>query len=221
MLELISTGCSVAVFVGGTSGIGREWQRLSLVPRMATHIIIIIGRNSSAAEAIIAGFLRPTSPSAKHEFLACDVTLMKNVQRTTQELLSRTSRINFLVMSPGFLTLSGRDETEEGINKLLAMFIHGLVPALVQAKEAGEDAKVFSVLAAGKGGKVNLEDLGLKKTFSFSNVFLETPTYTDLMMQFSYTISNRSEYASRYPSLTFCHACPGLVSSKYTLLMIH
>ncbi|KAE9394643.1 NAD(P)-binding protein [Gymnopus androsaceus JB14] len=202
----------VAVFVGGTSGIGQGMAEAFARSTNGNAHIIIIGRNSSAAEAIIAGFPRPTSPSAKHEFLACDVTLMKNVQRTTQELLSRTSRINFLVMTPGLLTLSGRDETEEGIDKKLAVhyyarwkFIHGLVPALVQANEAGEDSKVFSVLAAGMGGKINLEDLGLKKTFSLANAALATPTYNDLMME---------EYASRYPSLTFCHAYPGTVRTN-------
>ncbi|KAE9384805.1 hypothetical protein BT96DRAFT_1007714 [Gymnopus androsaceus JB14] len=139
----------VAVFVGGTSGIG---QRLSLVPQMATHILLSSVASAAGAFRVIAGFPLPSSFSVKHELFACDVTLMKNVQRTTQELLSRTSRVNFFVMSPGLLTLSGRDKTEEGIEKKLAVhycagwnFIHGLVPAFVQAREADEDAKAFSV----------------------------------------------------------------------------
>lgn len=182
----------VAVFVGGTSGIGQGMAEAFARTTNGDAHIIIIGRNRAAAEAIIAGFPQSTSPSAKHEFLPCDVTLMKNVQQTTQELLSRVPKINFLVMSPGILTLSGRDETEEGIDRKLAVhyyarwkFIHGLMPALVQAKDNGEDAKVLSVLAAGKGGEVNLDDLGLKKTFSLANASREVPTYNDLMMEVS------------------------------------
>ncbi|KAJ3797417.1 NAD(P)-binding protein [Lentinula aff. detonsa] len=201
-----------AVFVGGTSGVGQGIAEAFARHTKGNAHIIIIGRNSSAAESIIASFPQPTSPSAKHEFVSCDVSLMKNVQQTTQELLSRTSKINFLVLSPGMLSLNGRDETEEGIDKKMALhyyarwkFIHGLIPALVTAKEAGEDAKVFSVLAAGKGGKVDLDDLGLKKTFSLSAAALQVTTYNDLMIE---------EYASRYPSLSFIHAYPGWVRTN-------
>ncbi|KAJ4466128.1 hypothetical protein C8J55DRAFT_538450 [Lentinula edodes] len=201
-----------AVFVGGTSGVGQGMAEAFARHTKGNAHIILIGRNSSAAESIIATFPRPTSSSAKHEFITCDVSLMKNVQQTTHELLSRVTKINFLVLSPGLLSLNGRDETEEGIDRKMALhyyarwkFIHGLIPALLKAKEADEDAKVFSVLAAGKGGKVDLNDLGLKKTFSLSAAASQVPTYNDLMME---------EYASRYPSLSFIHAYPGWVRTN-------
>ncbi|KAJ4475088.1 NAD(P)-binding protein [Lentinula aciculospora] len=201
-----------AVFVGGTSGIGQGMAEAFARHTKGNAHIILVGRNSSAAESIIASFPQPTSSSAKHEFIACDVSLMRNVQQTPQELFSRTSKINFLVLSPGILSLNGREETEEGIDRKMALhyyarwkFIHGLIPALFKAKEAGEDAKVFSVLGAGKGGKVDLDDLGLKKTFSLSAAALQVPTYNDLMTE---------EYASRYPSLSFVHAYPGWVRTN-------
>ena len=60
-------------------------------------------------------------------------------------------------------------QTEEGIDRKLAVhyyarwkFTHDLFPSLKRAKEAGEDAKVLSVLAAGKGSEIDVEDLGLK-----------------------------------------------------------
>jgi hypothetical protein len=90
------------------------------------------------------------------------------------------------------MTMKGRDETEEGIDKKLAVhyyarwkFISDLLPALKNAKESGEDAKVISVLAAGKGGEIDLEDLGLKKTFSLTKAGLQAPTYNDLMVEVS------------------------------------
>lgn len=182
----------VAVFVGGTSGVGQGMAEAFARHTKGNAHIIIVGRNRAAAEAIISGFPPPTSSLAKHEFLPCDVTLMRNVRQTTQELLTTAPRINFLVMSPGFSTMKGRDETDEGIDRKLAVhyyarwkFIDDLVPALSKAKKQGEDAKVFSVLAAGKGGKVDLDDLGLKKTFSLLNAALQAPTYNDLMMEVS------------------------------------
>ncbi|KIK64371.1 hypothetical protein GYMLUDRAFT_94777 [Collybiopsis luxurians FD-317 M1] len=202
----------VAVFVGGTSGIGEGIAEAFARHTKGNAHIIIVGRNREAGERIISKFPKPTSPSAKHEFIACDASLMKNVQHTTTELLAHLSKINYLVLSTGIISLNGRDETEEGIDKKLAVhyygrwkFIDGLVPALVRAKEAGEDAKVFSVLGAGQGGPVNVEDLGLKKTFSIANAAHQGITYNDLMME---------EYASRYPSLSFIHAFPGHVRSN-------
>ena len=115
---------------------------------------------------------------------------MSNVRTASQEILGRHTKINYLVLSPGILSLNGRDETSEGIDKKLAVhyyarwrFIHDLLPSLERAKEAGEEAKTMSVLAAGIGGEIDVEDLGLKKTFSLANAALATPTYNDLMLE--------------------------------------
>jgi len=176
--------------------------------------IIICGRNRTAAETIIASFPKPpivegSGPQPVHEFVHCDAMLMKNVKATTTELLSRLPKVNFLVMTPGFLTLKGRDETEEGIDKKLALnyyarwkCLYDLAPLLVAAKEKGEDAKAMSVLAAGKGGPIDLNDLGLKETYTVRNAALASPTYNDLMME---------EFAARYRDMAFTHIYPGLV----------
>ncbi|KAG6917685.1 hypothetical protein DXG01_001660 [Tephrocybe rancida] len=203
----------VAIFVGGTSGIGQGLAEAFARHTKGNAHIVIIGRNRAAADSIIAQFPKPTD-SAKytHEFVQCDVTRMKNVESVTTELLTRIPKINFLFMSPGLMTMKGRDETEEGIDTKLAVhyyarwkFINNLLPALVKAKDAGEDAKVLSVLAAGYGGEINLDDLGLKKTFSLTNAALAAPTYNDLMLQ---------EYSAKYPALTFVHSHPGAVRSS-------
>jgi len=182
----------VALFVGGTSGIGQGIAEAFAKHTKGNVHIVIIGRNRAAADAIIAQFPKPTSPNAKisHEFVQCDVTQMRTVQTVTDSLLERFPKINFLVMSPGFMSLKGRDETDEGIDRKLAVhyyarwkFTHDLLPSLTRAKEAGEDAKVLSVLAPGKGGEIDLDDLGLKKGFSVQAAALQAPTYNDLMMQ--------------------------------------
>jgi NAD(P)-dependent dehydrogenase (short-subunit alcohol dehydrogenase family) len=154
--------------------------------------IVIVGRNKEAADAVFAKLPSQTDNTYKREFIRCDVTRMKNVEVATKEILARHSKINFLVLSAGFMTMKGRDETEEGLDTKLAVhyysrwkFIKDLLPALNKASEGGEDAKVYSVLAAGKGGEVDLDDLGLKKTFSVSTAALQAPTYNDLMMEVS------------------------------------
>ncbi|GLB40820.1 putative KR domain containing protein [Lyophyllum shimeji] len=205
----------IAIFVGGTSGIGQGIaEAFARHTRGAAHIVIV-GRNRAAADAILAQFPKP-KPDDKtqytHEFVQCDVTLMRNVEAVTKDLRARMPKINFLVMSPGYMALRGRDETEEGLDRKLAVhyyarwkFVDGLLPALRRAKAAGEDARVLSVLSAGHGAEIDLDDLGLKKTFSVSKAAVQAPTYNDLMLQ---------EFAARNPGITFVHAYPGGVRTS-------
>ncbi|EAU89838.1 hypothetical protein CC1G_06990 [Coprinopsis cinerea okayama7 len=212
-------GSPVAVFVGGTSGIGQGMaEAFGRLTNGNAHIIIV-GRNRQAAESVLANIptaTTPLDPASNHpwsrEFVQCDATLMKNVQQASQEILDKYPKINYLVQSPGFMTTSGRDETEEGIDKKLAVhyyarwkFIEGLLPALKAAHEKGEDAKVMSVLAAGTGGEIDLNDLGLVKNYSITAAALQAVTYNDLMME---------EYAERNPGLTFIHSYPGVVKTS-------
>ncbi|TBU33687.1 NAD(P)-binding protein [Dichomitus squalens] len=204
----------VAVFVGGTAGIGKAIaQSFARVTKGNAHIVIV-GRNKAAAESVIASFPKPTAPEAKHEFVACeDAALMRSVRTTTSTLLERLPKINFLVISAGFWSWKGRDETDEGIDRRLGLhyyarwkFIHDLLPLLRKAKDAGEDAKAISVLAAGVGGtSIDVDNLGLRKNYIMSKPGVAGPTYTDLMMQ---------SYAEQNPGLSFVHTYPGIVRSE-------
>ncbi|KDR79482.1 hypothetical protein GALMADRAFT_62896 [Galerina marginata CBS 339.88] len=209
-----SSSPPVAVFVGGTSGIGEGMALTFAEHTKGNSNIVIVGRNRAAAEKIFASMPPPPSGNDKaaREFVQCDATLMKNVQAATQDILSRYPKINYLVMSPGIMTFSGRDETTEGIDKKLAVhyyarwkFLNDLLPAVEKAKDVGEQGVVMSVLAAGKGGNVDLNDLALKNTYSLSNAALVTPTYNDLMME---------SFAQQAPNLTFIHAYPGTVRTS-------
>ncbi|KAF7314677.1 hypothetical protein MKEN_00941600 [Mycena kentingensis (nom. inval.)] len=201
----------VAIFVGGTSGIGQGMAQAFAQHTKGNASIILVGRNRAAAEGIIAGFPKPTKEGVVHEFVECDMTLMKNVGRVAGELRARFPQINFLALSTGVLTMNGRNETEEGLDRKLAVhyygrwkFIRELIPALEAAKAAGQDAKVISVLAAAYGGAIDLDDLGLKKSFSVSKAALAAPTYNDLMIQ---------SFADRHPELSFVHSHPGVVNT--------
>ncbi|KAI0692007.1 hypothetical protein C8T65DRAFT_699628 [Cerioporus squamosus] len=174
--------------------------------------IVIVGRNKSAADGIIASFPKPTKPEAKHEFVQCDVFLMRNIQATTTALRARLPKINFLVLSPGLFNFRGRDETVEGIDKRLGLhyyarwkFVYDLLPLLRKAKDTGEDAKVMSVLGAGHGGAVDLDNLGLKKSYSALKAGLTSPTYTDLMFE---------HHVKENPDLAFVHINPGAVATS-------
>ncbi|THU85842.1 NAD(P)-binding protein [Dendrothele bispora CBS 962.96] len=203
-----------AVFVGGTSGIGQGIAEAFAHHTKGNARIFILGRNKHAAETILSGFPKPSLPEAKHQFLECDVSLMKNVQKATQELLEKhgVEKVNYLVMSQGYFTVAGYTETEEGLDKKMAVhyysrykFIEGLLPSLLKARKEGEDAKVLAVFSAGQGGNIDRDDLGFKKSYSASKLAVQTPTYNDLMLE---------GFAARNPTLTFGHAYPGAVRSN-------
>ncbi|PVF95842.1 hypothetical protein CPB86DRAFT_787627 [Serendipita vermifera] len=122
--------------------------------------ILILGRNKTAADEIIAGLPSPPPPSetngvtVKHEFISCDASLMKNIHTACQEIARRVDKINYLVGSPGILTMA-RTETEEGNDASVALryycrvkFFHELLPLVQKAKSADEDAKMMTILAA-------------------------------------------------------------------------
>ncbi|RDB28120.1 Oxidoreductase andH [Hypsizygus marmoreus] len=201
-----------AIFVGGTSGIGQAMAEALVRTTKGNCNIILIGRNRTAAESIIASFPEPTLTDAgKHEFVECDVSRMKNVHATTARLVPRLSTLNYLVLSPGMIRFTGRRETEEGIDEKLALiyyarwaFINDLLPLLKKAKDAGQDAKVLTVLAA--GAPINVEadvnDLGMVKNYSGILAMRVAPTYNDLMLE---------KFAAENPSISFVHTFPGSV----------
>ena len=79
----------------------------------------------------------------------------------------------------------------------------------------------MSVLAAGKGGEIDVEDLGLKKSFSLATAALAAPTYNDLMLEVFFFFLNviilliktllMQSYATLHPKLSFVHTYPGFV----------
>ncbi|KAJ6526712.1 hypothetical protein B0H19DRAFT_1196841 [Mycena capillaripes] len=154
----------VAVFVGGTPGIGRATAEAFAHYTKGNAHIIIVGRNKGAAESILASFPRPSTPTGwKHEFVGCEASLMKNIGAFTGVLLKRVPKINFLVISSGYASLLGGHDTEESIDHQLALryygrwkFISDLVPALRAAAEGGEAAKVMSILDTASGMPVTL-----------------------------------------------------------------
>lgn len=181
----------VALFIGGTSGIGQAIaEKLAFYARGNVHIFII-GRNRAAGEKTISKFPKPSLPSIVHEFISCDATLIANVNAVTKNILARFNKINFLVMSSGsFPTTTRRDETAEGIDRPLALhyysrwkLITDCLPALTRAQEEGEMAKIFSVLGPGRGREIDLDDLGLKKRYSFLREAGQAFIYQDIMVE--------------------------------------
>ncbi|TFK39195.1 hypothetical protein BDQ12DRAFT_629747 [Crucibulum laeve] len=203
----------VAVFVGGTSGICQATAEAFARYTNGKAHIFIVGRNRPAAQKIIASFPKPQGPNSQfqHEFIGCDLRMMKNVRTLTKTLLERVSTINFLVFRQNVPTLGPKQESSEGIDIRLALqyysrwvLINDLLPGLRKARELGQDAKVMSILAAGQYSKLDIDDLGLKKNFTPWKALMQTCAYNELMV---------AEYAKREPDIAFTHIYPGFVKT--------
>ncbi|KAK2462591.1 hypothetical protein APHAL10511_005324 [Amanita phalloides] len=205
----------VAIITGGTSGIGEHMAQAIARHTGGNAHIIIIGRNEAAANEVLASLPKPSGSSAhpgwKHEFIRCDVELMKNVKATCKALCSRLSRVNFLVLSAGYINFKGREDTEEGLDKKMAVryyarwaFTKGLLPLLRNAKDAGEKASVMTILGAGWSPPIDMDDLAMDKYSGFK-ASVHTLTYNDLMVM---------EFARREPDIAFTHIYPGVVRTN-------
>jgi hypothetical protein len=118
----------VAVFVGGTSGVGQAMAEALARQTQGRAHIIIVGRNATAAAEILAGFPKPkpteTEDGWAHEFVACEAESMASVRTVCAALNARLKRINFLVITAGgpqANSLTTSCVTSEGLNATLAM----------------------------------------------------------------------------------------------------
>jgi len=187
----------IILITGATSGIGQTMSEIfARNPHGRAHIILV-GRNRAAAERIIASF--PTPPSSgntgakyTYEFIQCDITLMKNVHSMAKELLRRLTKINFLVHCAGVAGLRGRVDTVEGIDKKMAVryyarfaLSYDLLPLLRKAQKMGEPASVEFVFSSGVAPEIDLDDLGLRKTYTGFKAMFQTGSYADVILAVS------------------------------------
>ncbi|KAF7895305.1 hypothetical protein EAF00_007119 [Botryotinia globosa] len=170
----------IAVFVGGTSGIGTHTV-LALASAHAKNstqalLVFIVGRNKDAATTIIAE-CRKLCPRGDFRFVqARDLSLLNDVDRVCQEIggmLNEREKekggkawIDLLVMTQGVLTLS-RNATKEGLDSTYSLmyysrmrFITQLLPLLLCSPLP---SRVISILNPKLHGKLIPDDLSLRK----------------------------------------------------------
>ncbi|KAF2760273.1 short-chain dehydrogenase/reductase [Pseudovirgaria hyperparasitica] len=209
--ELKSLGPGlVAVFVGGTSGIGettaREFVRQTDSPR-----VYLIGRNQTQGTNLISEF-KTINTKATVNFIQADVSLLKNVDAACAEVTSQESHLNLLFLSPGLLTMRGRTETAEGLDAKFALhyyarlrFVTNLLPLLQSAPEPQKLSRVISVLAAGLETSLNMADLQLKNAYTLKACADHATTMTSLSLR---------RLARQYPTTSFIHSAPGGVRTN-------
>jgi short-subunit dehydrogenase len=97
----------VAVFVGGTSGVG-EYTLLKFAKYVPKPRIYIVGRSQEAPDRIIKECKR-LNPDGKFEFIKSDISLLVNVDDVCRQIKSKETAINILFESQG--TMSFKSST--------------------------------------------------------------------------------------------------------------
>ncbi|CAG8961971.1 hypothetical protein HYFRA_00013751 [Hymenoscyphus fraxineus] len=200
----------VALFVGGTSGIG-EFTLKAFVKNTVSPRVYLVGRSAPAAERIIKE-CEGLNKDGKVEFLRADVSELSEVDRVCKEIQKREKKINLLVQSQGNFSLAGRQESPEGLDRKMTLnfygrmrFIYNLNPLLRNATTSTPNfARSLSILGPGAEGVVNFEDLDLKKEYSGMRCANHTIVMNDFMT---------NEFASRESSVSYIHSNPGAVNT--------
>jgi NAD(P)-dependent dehydrogenase (short-subunit alcohol dehydrogenase family) len=95
----------VAVFVGGTSGIGeftlKAFAQHTLEPRA-----YLIGRSQEAGDRIKAE-CQKLNPTGEFIFMKADTSLIRNVDKVCEEIKAKETKINILFLTTGTLAMRG------------------------------------------------------------------------------------------------------------------
>ena len=136
---------------------------------------------------------------------------MKSVDEVCDELKKRERKIHCLFLTAGYMTLRGRNETDEGLDRKMCVnyysrirFTLNMMPLLERASQANELARVITVLAAGSEGDVRLDDLDLRHNFTLHACLAHCVIMSDFMIE---------ELSKRYPGVSFSHSYPGTVKT--------
>ena len=205
-----ATAPRVAVFVGGTSGIGNFTVR-ALVATGASVRIYLVGRKSSEERThTFIQELHALNPKAEVIWTEGEVALLAETKRVCEAIKRKESRIDLLFLTTGYAPFGKRRETAEGLEIAQSLeyysrmlFVLHLLPLLCEA----EAPKVVSVLAGGlERASVDLDDLDLKKPGNFGAMKAQTqyPAMKTMTLE---------KLADDNPNVTFIHSWPGLVNT--------
>ncbi|OBT65287.1 hypothetical protein VE03_04605 [Pseudogymnoascus sp. 23342-1-I1] len=205
-----ATAPRVAVFAGGTSGVGKLTIR-ALVATGASVRIYLIGRRSSEERTqIFIQELQSINPKAEIIWTEGEISLLAETKRVCEVIKSKESRIDLLFLTAGYAPFGARSETAEGIEITQSLIYYSRIlftQHLLPLLSASEAPRVVSVQGGGlERTTVDLDDMDLKKPGNFGLV----KAHVQYVGMKSTTME---KLAGENPNVTFIHSCPGWVNT--------
>ncbi|VUC31642.1 unnamed protein product [Clonostachys rosea] len=191
----------VAVFVGGTSGVG-EYTVKAFAKNAINSRVYIVGRSQESADRIIQECMQVSSGST-FQFIQADVSALRGVDSVCDDIKSKETAINLLFLSQGSMGFNKKSPDGLPLAASLAThsrtrFIANLLPLIQRAETL---RRVVSVGAATVEGPVDM-----------SNFFGEGFPLMKWRDQLSSIQTLILEKFSRLaPTVSFIHSLPGIV----------
>lgn len=213
-----------ALFVGGTSGVGRI-MLLKLAKYAKCPQIYLVGRSQAAADDIIAE-CKTLNPQGRYTFIQADVSLVADVDSLCEAFKGLESSLDLLFLSPGVLSMdrsgmycSGcigqvhtklipvvKLVTSENIHLLAAVNYYcrmRIITSLLPLVQRSSLRRVVTVAGGGHEGPLDFDDLqGLRVPVPQLRGHLSTIITLGL-----------EAVAAESPNVSFVHSYPGSVAT--------
>ena len=207
----------VAVFVGGTQGIGRYAVEAladlySAQPETSLRVYVL-GRRKSSADKVLQS-CRERCPQGEFTFVQVEnLALIEDVDATTTKICQFEKqrvnpRIDLLVQTQAQILFGARKDTKEGLDQMMSLLYYSrirfaarLMP-LLEASAYG--ARVVSVDAAGMEQNLFRDDLSLRNSTHYS--YLNVKSHAAYMTTMAF-----EHLASHHDSVAFIYMSPGVV----------
>ncbi|KEF54152.1 uncharacterized protein A1O9_09947 [Exophiala aquamarina CBS 119918] len=205
-----ATAPRVAIFVGGTSGIGKYTVK-ALVATGASMRIYLVGRKSSEVRMyIFIQDLQAINPKAEIIWTEGEVSLLAETKRVCELIKNKEPRVDLLFLTAGYAPFGTRKETVEGLEVAQSLEYYSrmlLVQHLLPLLAESGAPRVVSVLAGGlEKATMNLDDLDLKMPGNFGGIAAQTQ-YANM------NTLTLEKLANDNPGVTFVHSWPGAVNT--------
>ncbi|KAI9806453.1 MAG: hypothetical protein M1833_003640 [Piccolia ochrophora] len=194
----------VAVFVGGTGGIG-EFTLKQFAKHVRQPRVYFVGRTQKAGERVAAE-CKALNVEGEFIFVKADTSLLRTVDDVCRDIKRKEKAVNLLFLTTGTMVL--KTETPEGLHLAAALphysrarFIVNLLPLLQHGTSL---RRVVTVFTGGKEGPIDVTDLqGWKLSMMYSRGHLSSMVTLSLEM-----------LARKAPDVAFIHSFPGSVKTN-------
>src|SRR5271156_6125078 len=99
----------VALFVGGTSGVGKStlkhFAKYADAPKT-----YIVGRSKAKVQSFLYE-LEKLNPTGTFTFIETEISLIKNCDDVCEQIREKEKKVDFVFLSTGYLSFEGRNGT--------------------------------------------------------------------------------------------------------------
>ncbi|KAF9879554.1 short chain dehydrogenase reductase family protein [Colletotrichum karsti] len=207
-----STIPQTALFVGGTSGIGK----LTLIELFSLNLpvkVYIVGRKATEpAMRPVLEDLRRRNPQAELVWVEGEVSLLSEVRRVCEVIKEKEEKLDFMCLTAGYAPFGGRNDTTEGLDVTHALEYYGrmlFTLSLLPLLRASPSPRVLTVLGGSVlSNKLIVDDLNLERPGNFGGI--QSQAHMNTM---NTLFLDRLSTDPMNDNITFVHNWPGAVDT--------